>query len=92
MNEKITSTESTENDNTHTIKVKKNTSKKAYKIQPMKITDFDMPFGSMVSFMIKWVLASIPAMIILFIIGLIMSMIFISIFGTIMMTSFSQFG
>ena len=76
---------------THTIEVTKSTSKRQYNIQPVKITDFDMPFGSMVSFMIKWVLASIPAMIILFIIGTVMSMIFISIFGTIMLTSFSQF-
>lgn len=29
------------------------------------VTDFDMPFGSMVSFMIKWAIASIPAAIIL---------------------------
>lgn len=30
------------------------------------VTDVSMPFGSMVIFMIKWSLASIPAMIILF--------------------------
>ncbi len=29
------------------------------------VTDFDMPFGSMVSFMIKWALASVPAIILL---------------------------
>ena len=32
------------------------------------VTDIQMPFGSMIVFMIKWVLASIPAMIILFLI------------------------
>jgi hypothetical protein len=32
------------------------------------IKDFDMPFGSMVSFMVKWAIAAIPAVIILFII------------------------
>jgi len=37
------------------------------------ITDVKMKFGSMVVFMVKWVIASIPAMIILFIIGLILS-------------------
>ena len=37
------------------------------------ITDIKMQFGSMVVFMVKWVIASIPAMIILFIIGLILS-------------------
>ena len=76
---------------TQTIEVTKSSSKRQNKFQPVKITDFDMPFGSMVSFMIKWVLASIPAIIILFIIGTVMSIIFISIFGTIMLTSFSQF-
>lgn len=33
--------------------------------QRVIVTDFDMPFGSMVLFIIKWVLASIPAMLIL---------------------------
>ncbi len=37
-------------------------------IQTTKIVDFDMPFGSMVMFMIKWSLAAIPAFIILFLI------------------------
>ena len=41
--------------------------------QPVTIEDIKMPFGSMVMFMVKWVIASIPAMIILFIIGLILS-------------------
>lgn len=29
------------------------------------VADFDMPFGSMVAFMIKWALAAIPALIVL---------------------------
>ena len=33
------------------------------------ITDIKMQFGSMVVFMVKWVIASIPAMIILFLVG-----------------------
>jgi hypothetical protein len=33
------------------------------------VIDFDMPFGSMVTFMVKWALASIPAIIILGIIA-----------------------
>ena len=32
------------------------------------VKSFDMPFGDMVMFMVKWALASIPAFIILFII------------------------
>jgi hypothetical protein len=37
------------------------------------VTDIDMPFGSMVVFMVKWVLASIPAFIILLILFSIVS-------------------
>ena len=33
------------------------------------VTDIQMPFGSMVVFMIKWAIATIPAAIILFILG-----------------------
>lgn len=33
------------------------------------VVDVQMPFGSMVSFMVKWTLASIPAFIILAILG-----------------------
>lgn len=31
----------------------------------VRVTDIDMPFGSMVMFMVKWSLASIPALMIL---------------------------
>ena len=41
------------------------------------VKSFDMPFGDMVGFMVKWALASIPAFIILAIIGA----IFFAIFG-----------
>jgi hypothetical protein len=33
---------------------------------PVAVVDFDMPFGSMVVFLVKWALAAIPAM---FIVG-----------------------
>ena len=33
--------------------------------QPVSVHDIKMPFGSMVVFMVKWALASIPALIIL---------------------------
>ena len=33
------------------------------------VTDIQMPFMSMVTFMVKWVIAAIPAMIILTILG-----------------------
>ena len=60
------------------------------KTPSVKIQDIDMPFGSMVSFMIKWALASIPAIMILSIIGILISIIMISIFGSIMMSVFSS--
>ena len=44
------------------------------------INSFDMPFGDMVIFMVKWALASIPAFIILFIIFGILFLIFGSLF------------
>ena len=35
---------------------------KTYKV---KVTDFDMPFGNMIMFMVKWALAALPAVLIL---------------------------
>ena len=40
------------------------------------VTDIQMPFGSMIVFMVKWVIASIPAFIILFALFTIVSAIF----------------
>ena len=34
-------------------------------IQRVVVTDIHMPFGSMIVFMVKWALASIPALLIL---------------------------
>jgi len=45
--------------------------------QEVTITDIKMPFWSMVMFMIKWAIATIPAMILLYVIGI----------GLIMLTS-----
>ena len=60
---------------------------KEHQEQQQKIEDksvhvksFDMPFGDMVGFMVKWSLASIPAFIILFIIFGIFFLIFGSLF------------
>ena len=44
------------------------------------VKSFDMPFGDMVGFMVKWALASIPAFIILFIIFGFLFLIFGSLF------------
>ncbi len=52
------------------------TTKKEKSPQPVKVVDFNMEFGSMVTFMVKWVIASIPAMIILFLIWMALMMIF----------------
>ena len=40
------------------------------------ITDIKMQFASMVVFMVKWVIASIPAMIILFLVGFLVMGVF----------------
>ena len=42
----------------------------------VKVIDFDMSFSSMVIFMVKWTIASIPAMIILFVIMFVLLGIF----------------
>ena len=57
-----------------------NSTKKIFK--NVKVIDFDMEFGSMVMFMVKWAIASIPAMIILFLVGTFLVSVFgISIFA-----------
>ena len=53
--------------------------------QKVRVIDFDMKFGSMVLFMIKWALASIPAFIILFI----LMTLLVSIFGVSMVSLFT---
>ncbi|MBT9437556.1 MAG: hypothetical protein GAS50_00020 [Desulfobacterales bacterium] len=45
------------------------------------VTDIQMPFGSMVVFMIKWAIASIPAAIILFLIASVFAVVFGGIFS-----------
>jgi hypothetical protein len=49
--------------------------------QQVIVTDIHMPFGSMVGFMVKWAIASIPALIILILIGVIFS----GVFGTLIL-------
>lgn len=38
-------------------------------LQKVSVVDIDMPFFSMVGFMVKWTIAAIPAMLILFFVG-----------------------
>ena len=45
------------------------------------VRDIQMPFGSMVVFMVKWTIASIPAMIIVFVVVAVTAAILGSIFG-----------
>ena len=54
-----------------------NTSNKG--TQTVEVSDFDMPFWSMVVFMVKWAIASIPALIILMILFAIFGGFFVSI-------------
>ena len=76
-----------EDDKTHKIKLN-NKDNQSNKNQPVRIIDFDMPFNSMVLFMIKWALASIPAIIIIFIFIILITMLFIPIVGTVMINTF----
>lgn len=46
------------------------------KTQNVVVTDIQMPFMSMVVFMVKWVIAAIPAMIILAMLGALFTGIF----------------
>ena len=59
-------------------KVKKNkvTVEKSHSNNETIITDIKMPFGSMVEFMVKWAIASIPAFIILLLFGLMLMGVF----------------
>lgn len=49
--------------------------------QPVVIFDLQMPFFSMVRFMVLWSLAAIPALIILFGIVLLLAVLFGGLFG-----------
>jgi hypothetical protein len=51
----------------------------AAQLQEVAIVDVQMPFGSMVVFMVKWALAAIPAMLMLFLIGLVLYSMFAGI-------------
>ena len=44
--------------------------------QRVTVVDLDMPFGSMVGFMVKWAVATIPALLILFVTGVILTIVF----------------
>ena len=45
------------------------------------VRDIQMPFGSMVVFMVKWTIASIPAMIVVFVVVAIAAAVLGGIFG-----------
>jgi hypothetical protein len=56
-----------------------NTSNKG--TQTVEVSNFDMPFGSMVVFMVKWAIASIPAILILMVLFAIFGGFFFAIFN-----------
>lgn len=47
------------------------------------VTDFDMPFGSMVGFMVKSAIAAIPALLILTVMGLVFGAMFAGCFAAV---------
>ena len=61
------------------------------KKQEVRITDIRMPFGSMVMFMVKWAVASIPAMVMLVILGAVFWGTAIGVLSSIRTTSGRQF-
>jgi hypothetical protein len=50
-------------------------------VQRVVVTDLKMPFGSMVLFLIKLALASIPALLIVWGVMLLLMMLFMAFFG-----------
>ncbi|PKG00471.1 hypothetical protein Y019_14095 [Alcanivorax sp. 97CO-6] len=56
--------------------ISKPTEEPTEKAHAARIVDIDMPFGSMVTFMVKWSLASIPALMILALFGFAAAMVF----------------
>jgi hypothetical protein len=50
--------------------------------QEMVVTDIDMPFGSMIKFMVKWAIASVPALIILTVLGAVAWAVLLGFFGS----------
>lgn len=49
--------------------------------QKVVVTDLKMPFGSMVVFLIKLALASIPALLIVWFVMMVLMMLFMALFG-----------
>ena len=57
----------------------KSSQSKHKETKTVKVSDFDMPFGSMVVFMVKWAIASIPAILILMVLFAIFGGFFVGI-------------
>lgn len=56
------------------------------------VRDIEMPFGSMIIFMIKWALASIPAAIILMMVAGMAATMLLLLFGGMFFSAFSHPG
>jgi hypothetical protein len=50
-------------------------------VQKVSVSDVSMPFGSMVVFILKWTLASIPAMLIIFLVAMVIAGLFGGMFA-----------
>lgn len=51
------------------------------RVKQVNLIEIEMPFGSMVAFMVKWAIASIPAMIILGTLGMLFTVFLGGLFG-----------
>jgi hypothetical protein len=58
--------------------------------QQVVVIDIHMPFGSMVGFMVKWAIASIPALIILMLLGAVVTFVFRAILFGMLSPLFSR--
>lgn len=47
--------------------------------QPVRIVDIDMPIGSMTTFMVKWAIATIPAILLLGLLALMLAFLLLAV-------------
>ena len=58
-------TSTVEIEGTPTVEIEGTPNVRIIGTQAVKVSDIDMPFGSMIVFMVKWAIAAIPAILIL---------------------------
>ena len=72
-------TSTVEIEGTPTVEIEGTPNVRIIGTQTVKVSDIDMPFGSMIVFMVKWAIASIPAILILMVLFAIFGGFFVGI-------------